>query len=132
MNYNNQRGASALYVVLIVSAIAFIFAGSATFSSLGALEEEAADNGRLNASILAAGCFDEVLRRIDLNNDLELSGYSLPIGAESCIISVIKSGSERNIVIEGISTDYHQRLAANVELSAAGSVIKNYNFVDLD
>jgi len=129
---HNQRGVSALYAVIIISAIAFLFASSVTFSIMSELEARAADDGRVKAGILAAGCVDEALRRIDINIDLELSDYNLPIGEEYCIINIVKSGMERNIIVEGVSTVYHQRIIINADVSAAGIVVKNYNFGDLD
>lgn len=119
-----QRGAAALLTILMIGAAVLIMAYSTSLLSIGELDLGYTHQKAGAAFAVADGCMEETLRRIrlDTNYGIGVGDINLSVPGGSCIITVTDTGGgTRDIVVVGISGDYHKRI--QVTLTLTGNVI---------
>ena len=113
---SDNRGIVALLTIVIVGAAALIMALSSSILGLGELDQGYVESRGEEAFSIADGCTDEALRRIIL--DTNYSGGNVTTENGSCIISVVPSGSNREITVTASTTDnYYGKIETNITLS---------------
>lgn len=115
----NNKGAAALFTVIIVSATVLIMAYSASVLGLGELELGYTSQRGAETFHLADGCMEEAMRRLRLDTNYTTSTLNLDSG--SCIITVSGAGSNRTIVVNSTVENYNKKIQSDVTLN--GNVI---------
>lgn len=111
-----------MFAIVIIGAATLIMAYSSAMLGMGELELGWYSLKGSEAFAIADGCMEESMRRLKI--DSAYSGGALNLGAGSCTITIVPSGSDRTITIVGTTGNYNKKIEAGVTLSG-GDVILN-------
>jgi len=109
----NRQGITALIVVLVIGASALIMSYGAALLGLGELDMGFISSRGTAAFYLADGCVEESLRRLQINNDYEVSGFDLELDLGSCLIDVASSSGEKIITVKAGTDNYYKTIEAH-------------------
>jgi len=127
----NNSGAIVLIIVVLISAVAFLMAYSATLLGLGDLEISDSYEQGTATLMIVDGCAEETLYQLHLDNDY--SGGGLVIGEGSCIIEVVDPPGliDRQINIHGILGHSNKKIQIDVDLVDGEPVVLNWQDLSL-
>ena len=125
---NDKRGVAALLTIVIVSAAVLIMAFSASLLGLGELDMGWTSQKGDEALALSDGCLEETLYKLKLSGSY--SGETLNIGSNSCIITVVASGSDRTITILGTVGEFNKKLQATATLSGSTVTLNTWQEIE--
>lgn len=94
----NQKGATALVLVVIIGAAGLFMARNTSFLVIDDLRIRSLHDANNQALALAEGCAEEVLRRVRLDDDFSASGTVLEYGDGKCEINLEKDGDSRSLI----------------------------------
>jgi hypothetical protein len=120
----SKDGLAALFVVVVVSAVALILGYGAMMLGLGELDMGYTHQKGGEALAVAEGCVDESLRRIKLDNDYGIGGgmMTLVLVDGTCEVVVTEPVvNERLVNVTGWVEEYYKRI--EVRLTLSGGVI---------
>ena len=107
---NNEKGMSALLVVVIISAVSLIMAKSIAFLSLSELEMGDKESHGQKIFFAADACIEEALYRLRLDNSHAVNDKSVSINDIDCRYSVDIDGQNRNIAAIADSGAYERAI----------------------
>jgi hypothetical protein len=110
----DRRGFTALLVVLIVGAGALVAAFGASMLGLGELDMGYTAQKGSEVRALADGCAEESLRQLQINQNW--AGGTLNLVDGSCIISVLESDNNRDIIIGANVGSYNKKIKLSVNI----------------
>lgn len=121
MNYlntektNNQRGAAAVLLVIVISAAALVVAKNAAWVGVGETELSYQHSMAQETLMLAESCAADMLRRVQLDNDLTAAGLNLTQDEGYCLVNV--SGTEvKTITVKSNIGNYYNSLNVNARI----------------
>jgi len=113
---SSPSGFSALLTVLIIGVAALAMAYSSSMLGLGELDLGYTAQKGGEAFSAADGCLEEAMRRLRLNTGY--TGGNLPIGANSCTITVNGlGGNQYEVIVLGESSGYYKKIRATVAVT---------------
>lgn len=113
---NDNRGATAILLIVIVSVAALIMAVGASILSMGEMDIGFTSQKGDEALSLADGCVEEGMNRLRTNGSY--TGGSLNFGSGSCIISITSAGSDRTLTATGTIGIYSKKIQANITINS--------------
>lgn len=111
----NQKGAGALFLVLVVSAAALIIVKSVSSLGLGELELSEMANVGNKITYLSESCVEEAFRRIQLDESFSVTDKILSINGKSCIINTNREENNWTISTEASIGDYKKQITVGFE-----------------
>ena len=112
----NQRGISALLLVVLIGAVALIFINTTAIMSIDEVESAFMSERGSAVKSMAFSCAEEALRRIQIDNSLEMSDYVLDFNDGDCVINSSISGNDFSLNIIANLGDYYHELNVDGEI----------------
>ncbi len=119
--FKDQTGMGAILIVVVVCAATLIMACGASLISTNENDLVYLDSLANNTMIMAEGCAEDILQRINLDPSLTLNNYELPIGAGSCIINLTSDANKRIMVVNAKNISFYKTL--EIKMTLNGSLI---------
>jgi hypothetical protein len=116
---NNQSGVAALLVILVVGAATLALAGGAAIVSMSEVDMSYTNNKSEEALVLAEGCLEDSIRRVQLGNVIEES-FTLPLSRGFCIISITDVSDSAHIEVEANIDNYSKKVWVQLEKTESG------------
>jgi len=113
----NQKGISAILLVVIIGVMALIFINTTAIMSVDELSSAVLSSKYSLTQSLSLSCAEEALRRIGIDNELEMNNYVLNFKKGSCIINSSISGDVSTISIVANLGDYYNNLDISGEFN---------------
>lgn len=107
---NNQKGISAILLVVLIGAVALIFISTTAIMSIDEAESAFISERASAVKSMSFSCVEEALRRIQIDNSLELSDYVLNFEDGNCVINSSISGSDIDLSVFANLGDYYNEL----------------------
>ena len=124
---HNQKGISALLLVVLIGAVALIFINTTAIMSIDEVESAFMSERGSAIESMAFSCVEETLRRIQIDNSLEMSDYILSFDEGNCIINSSFSGADLSLNVLANLGDYYHELNAEGEIVDGIINISNWN-----
>ena len=124
---NNQKGITALLVVIVLSAGALLLAQSAAVLGFGSLDTGFTFQKGEEASVLADGCLEEALRQIQLDHNYLADNSRLELTGGFCIIDITGDESNKTISIKADSENYIKNIEVTVKISEKEIELETWN-----
>ena len=112
----NQKGISALLLVVLIGAVALIFINTTAIMSIDEVESAFISERGSSVKSLSLSCAEEALRRIQIDNSLEMSDYVLDFNDGDCVINSSISGNDFSLNIIANLGDYYHELNVDGEI----------------
>jgi hypothetical protein len=125
----NENGATALLLVLIVSAAASAWALGAARSGMNEMEAGHMVQEAEAVAYVGEGCVEEALGR--LRTDANYAGGTLEMSGASCAVSVSASGSSRTVTARVAAGNYHKRIQVDATLFDRTITVQSWKEVSL-
>lgn len=117
----NQKGISALLLVVLIGAVALIFINTTAIMSIDEVESAFISERGSSVKSVAFSCAEEALRRIQIDNNLELDDYVLNFEEGNCVIGSSLSGNDFSVSVLASLEDYYHEL--NIEGEIVDGVV---------
>lgn len=127
--FKNEKGMSALLVVVIVGGAALLMALGAARLGLGEMEMGYISQKGGEALYLADGCAEEAMERLRV--DASYTGGVLNLDAGSCIISVAVNGAERVITVSALIGEFNKKIQIDAALNGEVITIDAWKEIEL-
>jgi hypothetical protein len=113
----NQRGISAILLVVLIGAVALIFINTTAIMSIDEVESAFISERGSAVNSMSFSCVEEILRRIQIDNDLEVNDYVLNFEEGNCVINSSIFGDEISINVLANLGDYYNELNVMGEIA---------------
>ena len=112
----NKKGISALLLVVLIGAVALIFIITTVIISVDEMESAFVFKQADIVKSMAFSCAEEALRRIQIDNELEMSEYILNFSKGFCTISSTKNVDNIDLSILAKRDNYYHKLNISAEI----------------
>lgn len=102
--FSKKKGLIALLTVIIIGAIVLSIGLAAAFIGNTAIIVAGHADREYSTRMLASACVEEAMHRLKL--DSGFTSGTIPIGSDTCVISMSGSGSNRTITLTATSGQY--------------------------
>ena len=125
----SRSGLAALFVVVVVSAVALMLAYGAMMLGLGELDSGYTYQQSEQAFALADGCVEETLRRIKLDGTygLGVGTVTLAMTDGTCEVTVTEpAANEREVTVIGWVEVFNKQIEVDLSLSGGAITIDEW------
>jgi len=126
---NDERGAAAIIVTIIMLAVAMLVVSTTALIGLDDLDTGYASQTSNDSILSAQSCVEEAITR--LTRDSSYTGGTLDVGGSQCSVSVTGAPcGSCTIQVESVKEQYTRKLEVDVTLTGSTVEITNWEEID--